>query len=84
MSSRKGLKLFEVEQQGGGYHEHWWAKDHQDAAKRAFDHSTEIGAGMKVASVSSMTEPEKGAGLVYVVNDTRKYTSMKGRIRRVP
>jgi hypothetical protein len=70
------MRLFEVEY-GQEFHEHFWARDHQDAAQRAFDLARENQHTLHTVYVSAMVEPpdwvagdrSKG-GLVYVSNDT--------------
>jgi hypothetical protein len=76
--------MYEVEQPGA-YHEHWLASSPLDAAQRAISHAGELGLSLDRVDVSSMVQPEdpiKG-GLAYVVNDTRTYAVVSGRVRRV-
>jgi hypothetical protein len=79
------MRLFAVEY-GQEFHQHFWAKDHQEAAQRAFDLARENNQRLHTVYVSTMVEPpdwvtgdrSKG-GLVYVSNDTQTFTlSTKG------
>jgi hypothetical protein len=84
------MKLFEVEY-GQEFHEHFWARDHQDAAQRAFELARENNQRLLTVYVSTMIEPpdwvagdrSKG-GLVYVSNDTQTFMlSAQGLARPV-
>jgi hypothetical protein len=80
--SRGHTRFYEVEKKGA-YHEHWLAFSHLDAARRALSHAKELGLTPGHLSVSSMVLPENAGkgGLVYVLNDTRSYTVVHGRLR---
>ena len=83
MPKKRSITLYEVENKGR-YHEHWLAASHLDAAQRAISHAQELGLTLDRVDVSSMVPPEdqmKG-GLVYVLNDTRNYAVVRGRVRR--
>ena len=77
------IKLYEVECKGR-YHEHWLAWSHIDAARRAISHAQEVGLKLDGVKVSSMVQTEDHAkgGLVYVLNDTRNYAVVRGRLVR--
>lgn len=77
------MTLYEIECKGR-YHEHWLAVSALDAARRAFSHAQECGLTLDRVDVSSMVQPEDAGkgGLVYVVNDTRTYAILRGRVRR--
>ena len=76
--------LYEVENKGH-YHEHWLACSHLDAARRAVWHARELGVTLPHVAVSSMVPPEGQAkgGLVYVLNDTRRYSVSGDHVRRM-
>ena len=83
MPKKHSITLYEVESKGR-YHEHWLAASPVDAARRAISHARELGLKLDRVDVSSMVPPEdqsKG-GLVYVLNDTRNYAVVRGRVRR--
>jgi hypothetical protein len=78
------LRLFEVEfllSDGSSEHVHWRAGSHLEAAAGGRDYAEENGVEFAAISVSSMTEPENGSGLIYVANDTRKYVVRSGKRR---
>ena len=83
MSRKHSITLYEVENKGR-YHEHWLAWSHLDAAQRAISHAQELGLTLDRVDVSSMVPPEdqRKGGLVYVLNDTRNYAVVRGRVRR--
>ena len=83
MPKKHTITLYEVENKGR-YHEHWLAVSHLDAAQRAISHAQELGLTLDRVDVSSMVQPEDSGkgGLVYVVNDTRNYAVVRGRVRR--
>ena len=87
------MQMFEVESeddQRGMYHEHWFAKNHLDAAQRAFAHAGEcvgIASILKTLRVSSMRPPAevtRTGGLCYVSADTRVYVRAHGRTVKGP
>ena len=83
MPNNHSVRLYEVEKKGS-YHEHWLAHSPLDAARRAFSHAQELDLALDRVDVSSMVPPEDQAkgGLVYVLNDTRNYAVVDGRVRR--
>lgn len=82
MPRRHSITLYEVEN-NGRYHEHWLAASPLDAARRAVSHAQELGLKLENVDVSSMVQPEdaNNGGLVYVLNDTRNYAVVRGRIK---
>ena len=83
MPKKPHITLYEAERKGR-YHEHWLAWSHLDAARRAVSHAQELGLTLDRLDVSAMVPPEdqRKGGLVYVLNDTRNYAVVRGRVRR--
>ena len=83
MAKKHSITLYETENKGR-YHEHWLAVSYLDAAQRAISHAQELGVTLDRVDVSSMVPPEdqRKGGLVYVLNDTRNYAVVRGRVRR--
>ena len=83
MPKKRSITLYEAETKGR-YHQHWLAWSHLDAAQRAISHAQELGLTLDRVDVSSMVPPEdqRQGGLVYVLNDTRNYAVVRGRVRR--
>ena len=80
---KDSITLYEVEAKGR-YHEHWLALSPVDAARRAISHALELGLKLDRVKVSSMVQPEDAGngGLAYVLNNTRNYAVIHGRVRR--
>lgn len=86
IQGRRGrMRLYEVESKGR-CHEHWLASSPLDAARRFLAHGRECGLTLDRVDVSSMVPPEdvgKG-GFIYILNDTRSYAVVHGRLRPTP